>query len=85
MMLELQIKEIKLLFDSGALKSAQLVFDFGHWSFSFVTKKGEYVAVKTQRGENKRYKTADAALTDLYEIGFRNNISVEITDHPKNK
>jgi len=69
----MQLSEIKMLFDNGALRDASVsraVMQDG-WCVSFGRVGRESVTMDTQRGSVRVFKTLDAAAAVVEEIGFR--------------
>lgn len=78
----LEIKDIRMMFDHGLLTEAVVSYDFGIWNLYFKKKGGGMIFVQTQRGKQREYKTIVAATRQAHEIGFR-NISTQIHDAPR--
>lgn len=70
----MQEKDIKNLFDGGALSSVSVVhmpaLDGFTYLFYYREKKRNPEILMTQRGEQKVAKTLDSALERLRKIGF---------------
>lgn len=74
-----ELKDIKLLMDSGSLRGAVVLPLFGGWSATFTSAKGkETYTMHTQRGEVRTFKTLDAANKVIKELGFA---SFEVKTH----
>jgi len=73
-----QLNEIKMLFDNGALRDAAVsrAVMLDGWCVSFGRVGRESVTLDTQRGSVRVFKTADAALAVIDEIGFRTALVV---------
>jgi len=67
-----ELKELRLLFESGALKEAHICELFGEWTLE-CTRPGRETAVMTtsRRGEIRRFKSLDAAFAAAQAVGFR--------------
>ena len=72
----MEIKDLKVLFDNGALKAATItkemmgsgyvvVFDAKNKSQQY------YISGQRTKGEPRVFKTIDAAVKNAYDIGFR--------------
>ena len=71
-MSQLLLKEIEILFNAGSLKQCHVLpaVGFEGWELHFVNQQGKGYGLKTQRGESRQFRSADAALKLAKEIGF---------------
>ena len=71
----MQEKDIKILFDAGALSRVSVihmpVLAGFTYQFYYKEKKMDSVTMMTQRGEQKIGKTLDSAMQQLKRIGFQ--------------
>ncbi|MBY7814406.1 plasmid replication protein RepB [Vibrio fluvialis] len=64
----MQIKDLRLLFDAGSLKKAQIVrAPMGTGYILLIDKH----IVQAQRGGDRLFKSIDAAVESAHNIGFR--------------
>ena len=73
---EMEIKDLKVLFDNGALKSATVANEMmgvGYIVVFDAKDKSQQYHISGQRtkGEPRVFKTIDAAVKNAYDIGFR--------------
>jgi len=69
----MQLKDIRLLFEHGALKEAIISPVFDDWSIEFTRKElAENITIETQKGQQRVFKTLNAAYAAIREVGFRN-------------
>lgn len=67
----MQLSEIKMLFENGVLRDAYILPLLGEWVIECTRHAGDSVALETQRGGVRRFKTLDAAYGVVREIGFQ--------------
>ncbi len=69
----MQEQSIKILFDSGDVKSATIVRNvMGEgWCLLFGRKSGEPVLLDSQRVSPRTFKTLDSAFVVANRVGFR--------------
>ena len=66
----MNIKEARLLFQAGALKEPVIRKTQGGWIAVLEGKHPLNPALETARGPIRVFKTADAAIETLFEVGF---------------
>ncbi|MCW8966043.1 MAG: hypothetical protein OQK82_05065 [Candidatus Pacearchaeota archaeon] len=75
--MNLQVKEIKILFDNGGLKKCDIVENSDLYEQGFVcwftAKNGGQISIRTQRSAEriKTYKNLQSAVNVAKDIGFR--------------
>ena len=79
---EMEIKDLKILFDNGALITATItnqILDNGYIVIFEAKDKSKKYHISGQRtqGEPRVFKTIDAATRNAREIGFK-NISISL-------
>ena len=71
----MQEKEIKILFDGGALSRVSVIhmpaLSGFTYQFYYKDKRLDPIMLMTQRGDQKVAKTLDSAMQQLRRIGFR--------------
>ena len=69
----MQLNELKILFDSGTLKSCLIVRYMlsNEWCVQVEKKSGSPVMMNAQRVSPRRFKSLDAAYKAASELGFR--------------
>ncbi|KZY40307.1 MULTISPECIES: hypothetical protein [unclassified Oleiphilus] len=69
----MQEQSIKMLFDSGDVKSATIVRNVMSegWCLQFGRKSGEPIILDSQRVSPRTFKTLDSAFLVAQRIGFR--------------
>lgn len=69
----MQESELRILFDSGDLKTAAIVNVpmSRDWCLQFTRKNGQEVLLDSQRVTPRRFKTLDAAFSSALSLGFR--------------
>ncbi|MCP4588392.1 plasmid replication protein RepB [Pseudoalteromonas sp.] len=72
----MEIKDLKMLFDNGALKAATVTEEMMGSGYVVVfnakNKSHQYhISGQRTKGEPRVFKTIDAAVKNAYDIGFR--------------
>ena len=69
---KLELRELKILFDSGALKEAHICRLFDAWTLECTRPGLDPVSMTTAKSKDvRRFKSLDAAWRTAEEIGFR--------------
>ena len=68
----MNIKEARLLFQTGVLREPVIRKEEGGWSVTLTGRHPLTPQLETARGQVRIFKTLDAAAEVLFEIGFRN-------------
>jgi hypothetical protein len=68
----MELRELKLLFDSGALREAHIVRLFDAWTLECTRPGRDSVTMTTSRtGDIRRFKSLDAAYEAARAVGFQ--------------
>lgn len=72
----MEIKELKVLFDNGALKAATVTKAMMNTGYTVVfdakdKSKQYHISGQRTKGDPRVFKTTDAAIKNAQEIGFR--------------
>jgi len=67
----MQLSEIRMLFENGVLRDAYILPLMGEWVIEITRHAGESIALESQRGGVRKFKTLDAAYGVVREVGFQ--------------
>ena len=72
----MEIKELKVLFDNGALKTATVTKAMMNTGYTVVfdakdKSKQYHISGQRTKGEPRVFKTTDAAIKNAHDIGFK--------------